>query len=115
GGASSRGVAYWPGDAKTPARILVMLNNRMLALDAASGEPVKDFGDGGYVNVGVGFGGVPTIAGDVAVIGAATTENPRGVPGNPRAFDVRTGKKVWEFQTVPVPGQLGHDTWGDGW
>jgi len=115
GGPSSRGVGYWPGDKKTPARILVMLGSRMLALDAANGEVVKDFGDGGYQDVGVGYGGVPTISGNVAVIGAATTENPVGVPGNPRAFDVRTGKKLWEFQTVPVPGQLGHDTWGDGW
>ena len=46
-----------------------------------------------------------TIAGDVAVIGAATLENPIGVPGNPRAFDARTGKKLWEFNTVPQPGE----------
>lgn len=115
GGPSMRGVGYWPGDKTTPARILVMLGSRMLALDAATGEPVKAFGVDGYQDVGVGYGGVPTIFGDVAVIGSATTENPLGVPGNPRAFDVRAGKKLWEFQTVPGPGQLGHDTWGDGW
>ncbi len=57
------------------------------------------------------YGGTPTISGDVAMIGAATLENPIGVPGNPRAFDVRTGKKLWEFQTVPKKGQLGADTW----
>jgi quinoprotein glucose dehydrogenase len=116
GGFSTRGVGYWPGDAKTPARILVMANTRMLALDAKTGQPVKSFGDGGFIDVGVGFGGVPTIAGDIAEIGAATTENPVGVPGNSRAFDVRTGKKLWEFQNVPAPGQFGHDTWGKtGW
>ena len=114
-GPSTRGVGYWPGDANTPARILVMLNSRMLALDAASGAVVKDFGDGGYAAVGVGYGGTPTISGDVAVIGAATTEDPFGVSGNPRAFSARTGKKLWEFQTVPLPGQKYHDTWGDGW
>ena len=115
GGPSTRGVGYWPGDKKTPARIMVMLGSRMLALDAKTGEPVKAFGDGGYQNVGVAYGGTPTISGDVAVIGAATTEDPHGVAGNPRAFDVRTGKKLWEFQTVPLPGQPYHDTWGDGW
>jgi len=114
-GFSTRGAGYWPGDAKTPARILVMLGNRMVALDAASGALVKSFGKDGYVDVGVAYGGTPTISGDVAVIGAATLENPVGDPGNPRAFDVRTGKKLWEFQTVPQAGQKYNDTWGDGW
>jgi quinoprotein glucose dehydrogenase len=77
---------------------------------------VKGFGEDGYAEVGNSYGGTPTIAGDIAVIGAATTENPLGASGNERAFDVRTGKKLWEFQTVPVPGQFGHDTWGEtGW
>jgi quinoprotein glucose dehydrogenase len=87
----------------------------MIALDAATGALVKTFGNGGYVKVGVAYGGTPTIAGDVAEIGAATTEDVYGVPGNPRAFDVRTGKKLWEFQTVPQAGQPYNDTWGDGW
>jgi quinoprotein glucose dehydrogenase len=113
---STRGVGYWPGDKKTAPRILVMIGSRMLALDAASGEVVTSFGEGGYKDVGVAYGGTPTIAGDVAVIGAATNEDPQDVPGNERAFDVRTGRKLWEFQTVPVIGQFGHDTWGEvGW
>jgi quinoprotein glucose dehydrogenase len=113
---STRGLGYWPGDGKTPARLLIMASTKMVALDAASGTPSKGFGTDGVIDVGNGYGGTPTISGDVAVIGAATLENPVGVPGNPRAFDVRTGKKLWEFQTVPLPGQLGHDTWlGDGW
>lgn len=115
-GFSTRGAGYWAGDAKTPARILVMIGTRLMALDAKTGAPVTKFGKDGAVDVGVGYGGTPTISGDVAVIGAATLENPVGVPGNPRAFNVRTGKKIWEFQTVPKPGQLGHDTWlNDGW
>ncbi|MDB5716639.1 MAG: hypothetical protein JWM38_66 [Sphingomonas bacterium] len=114
-GLSTRGVSYWPGDAKDPPRILVMLSTRMLALDAASGAVVKSFGKDGYASVGVGYGGTPTISGDVAVIGAATFENPVGVPGNPRAFNVRTGKKLWEFQTVPPAGARFNETWGDGW
>jgi quinoprotein glucose dehydrogenase len=33
-----------------------------------------------------------------------------------RAFDARSGKLVWQFHTVPAPGEAGHDTWtGDGW
>lgn len=114
-GVSVRGVGYWPGDAQDSARILVMVGSRMLALDAAQGTPVLEFGKDGYAEVGVPYGGTPTIHGDVAVIGAATLENPVGVPGNPRAFDVRTGRKLWEFQTVPQAGQKHNETWGDGW
>ncbi len=114
---STRGLGYWPGDAKTPARLLVVQGSNLMAFDAKTGQPVESFGTKGSINFGVGYGGTPTIHGDVAVIGAATLENPLGVPGNPRAFDVRTGKKLWEFQTVPVPGQVGHETWDDngGW
>lgn len=115
GGVSTRGLGYWPGDASTPPRILVMAGRKMIALDAGNGKLVEGFGEGGYIDVGVGYGGVPTITGDVAVIGAASLEDPQGDPGNPRAFDVRTGKKLWEFQTVPLPGQPYHETWGDGW
>jgi len=114
-GISIRGVGYWPGDAHMPARILVMIGSRMLALDAAKGTVVGQFGKDGYIDVGVPYGGAPTISGDVVVIGAATLENPIGVPGNPRAFDVRTGKKLWEFQTVPRKGEKFNETWGDGW
>jgi glucose dehydrogenase len=112
---STRGVGYWPGDGKTPPRILVMVTSKMLALDARTGTPVAGFGHDGIIDVGIGYGGTPTIAGDVVVIGAATLENPKGDPGNPRAFDVRTGKKLWEFQTVPKKGERYNDTWGDGW
>lgn len=114
-GLSIRGVSYWPGDVKTPGRILAMVTSRMLALDAASGAVVSQFGKDGYADVGVGYGGTPTITGDIAIIGAATLENPVGVAGNPRAFSVRTGKKIWEFQTVPRAGEKYNETWGDGW
>ncbi|MBO9518537.1 MAG: PQQ-binding-like beta-propeller repeat protein [Porphyrobacter sp.] len=113
--ASTRGVGYWPGEGSTPARILVMAGSTMLALDAATGQPSAGFGEGGMTDVGVSYGGSVTIADDVAIIGAATLENPTGVPGNPRAFDVRTGRKLWEFQTVPQAGQPHNETWGNGW
>jgi glucose dehydrogenase len=113
---STRGVGYWPGDGAHPARILVMAGAHMIALDAKTGALVTTFGDGGYADVGVSYGGTPTISNGIAIIGAAALENPYGVPGNERAFDVITGKKVWEFQTVAGPGQPGHETWLDtGW
>ncbi len=110
---SSRGVGYWPGDRSNPPRILVMRGSNMVALDAATGEPVEGFGEGGTASVGVGFGGAPAIIGNVAVIGAASLENPQGDPGNPRGFSVLTGEKLWEFDTTPAHGELGGDTWGN--
>lgn len=114
-GVSFRGVGYWPGDDRAPPRILVTIGPRLLALDAASGQPVAEFGEGGFVNMGVGYNGTPTISGDVAVVGANTLENPIGDPGNPRGYNVRTGEKIWEFQTVPQEGEPFNETWGDGW
>jgi quinoprotein glucose dehydrogenase len=113
--ASTRGVSYWPGDARTPARILVMVGSSMFALDAATGQPSAGFGEDGSIDVGTAYGGTPTIAEDVAIIGAATLENQPGDPGNTRAFDVRTGRKLWEFSSVAQPGTPGNETWGNGW
>jgi glucose dehydrogenase len=111
--ASQRGLSYWPGDGANGPRILFMAGNRLMAVDAASGTPVKSFGENGGVVVGsVSYGGTPTIYRNVAIIGAATQEVPQGPPGNPRAFDVVTGKKLWEFWSVAQPGQPGHETWG---
>jgi len=111
--ASTRGVGYWPGEGRTGPRILFMAGTMMIALDASNGQPVSGFGEGGMVDVGVGYGGSVTVANNVAIIGAASLENPQGPAGNPRAFDVLTGRKLWEFDTTPAPGQPGGDTWGD--
>jgi quinoprotein glucose dehydrogenase len=113
---TARGVAYWPGDAKTGARILLTAGPRLLALDAATGEPSDGFGTNGMIDIGVPWNGVPTIYRNVAILGATTGEIALGEPGDTRAFDVRTGKKLWDFHTVPLPGELGHNTWlENGW
>ena len=115
GGVSGRGVAYWPGERGKAPRILVTAGTRLLALDARTGRKVSSFGKGGEVDMVIGYGGVPTISGNVAIVGAATLVRPQGDPGNPRAFDVVTGKKLWEFDTTPDAGQPFNETWGDGW
>lgn len=115
GGLSGRGVGYWPGDESHNPRILVMAGAKMIALDATTGEKVSDFGSGGEIDVGVPYGGAVTVSGHVAIIGAASLENPQGPAGNPRAFDTRSGEKLWEFDTTPDIGQPFNETWGDGW
>jgi quinoprotein glucose dehydrogenase len=58
---------------------------------------------------------------DVVVVGAAmiagtAPPSKSHVPGYVRGFDVRTGKRVWTFKTIPQPGEFGHETWeGDSW
>jgi quinoprotein glucose dehydrogenase len=111
--ASTRGLGYWPGDGTLGPRVLFMAGTGLYALDAATGKPAAGFGEDGRVSVTPGYGGTPTVYRNVAIIGAASLEVPEGDPGNPRAFDVRTGKKVWEFQTVPQPGEKFNETWRD--
>jgi quinoprotein glucose dehydrogenase len=112
---SSRGLGYWPGDGALPPRILFMAGNRLMAVDAASGTPSRGFGSNGTVMVGVAYSGTPTIYRNVVVIGANSLEVPQGPAANPRAFDARTGQKLWEFQTVPQPSEKFNETWGEGW
>ncbi len=108
-------MSYWPGDGTLAPRILFMSRANLIALDAATGKPSAGFGTDGAVDVGVPYGGTPTIYRNIAIIGAASGEVPQGPAGNPRAFDVRTGAKIWEFQTVPKAGEPFNETWGDGW
>src|SRR5262249_9318851 len=114
GAVSRRGVGYWPGDGTTPARVFVPAGRRLLSLDAASGKSSAAFGTDGEVDMVVGYGGTPTIARNVIVVGASVNELPFGPPGDTRAFDAITGRKLWEFHTVPRPGEVGHETWLDG-
>jgi glucose dehydrogenase len=115
-GASRRGVGFFPGDRNTPERIIVTAGRKLLSLDAATGKPSEGFGTNGEVDMVVGYNGTPTIYKNVIMVGAAVNEVPQGPPGDTRAFDAVTGKKLWEFHTVPRPGETGHDTWlDDGW
>ncbi len=127
-----RGVGYWE-DEEGNARILVVTPGyHMAALDARSGVPIADFGRDGIVDlmeghrardgvniVGtIGSSSPPTIAGDVVVVGSAhhvgfQPPTRANTPGDIRGFDVRTGKLIWTFKTIPEPGELGVDTWQD--
>ena len=98
------------------ARILLTAGPRLVALDAATGQPAAGFGRDGIVEILVPWNGVPVIYKNVAILGATTGEVPLGPPGDTRAFDVRTGAKLWQFHNVPLPGETGHDSWlDDGW
>jgi quinoprotein glucose dehydrogenase len=94
----------------------VTAGRRLLSFDAATGKPSEGFGTNGEVDMVIGYGGTPTIYKNVIMVGASVNEVPQGPAGDTRAFDAVTGKKLWEFHTVPRPGEVGHDTWLDeGW
>ena len=116
GAPSRRGVAYWPGEANMSPRILFMAGRRLIALEARSGVIAAGFGTKGEVDIEVPYNSVPGIFRNVVIVGANTPPGTIGGIGNARAFDVRTGAKLWEFSSVPQPGSVGHDTWeGDSW
>jgi quinoprotein glucose dehydrogenase len=118
GNASQRGVAYWPGDRNNPARVIFTSGRNLYAVNAATGKLDPGFGKEGVTDMVTGYGGVPTIVGNTIMVGAATLETPQdaNAQGDSRAFDARTGAKMWTFHSVPRPGEPGHETWLDeGW
>lgn len=113
---SRRGVGYWPGDGTRGPRLFVTSGSRLIALDARSGARAAGFGSQGEVEIGIPYNSVPGVFRDMVIVGANTPPRETGGVGNPRAYDAKTGAKVWEFSSVAQPGQPGHDTWdGDSW
>lgn len=133
---SGRGLAYWT-DGKGDERILyVTTGYRLIALDAKTGTPIPTFGDKGIVDlkVGVVYGtgtqidletgeiglhSTPTVVRDIVIVGSAmkegmTPKTHNNTKGLVRAFDVRTGKQIWRFDTIPRPGEFGNETWENG-
>ena len=125
-GGVNRGVAYW-SDGKQVRIFLGVADGRLISIDAATGKPDSAFGKGGIVDLragietdldGVSYGptSAPAVWQDIVVLGFSCPEGSRPAPGDPRAFDARTGKELWRFHTIPRPGELGHETWeGDSW
>jgi len=120
----SRGISYWESKDGKDRRIITFNNQMMEATNADTGKLVTTFGTNGQVDLRVGFVGrsadkVRTIqpstpgrvVGDLLIIGGATGEEYGSPPGDIRAFNLVTGKKVWEFHTIPHPGEFGYDQW----
>jgi quinoprotein glucose dehydrogenase len=130
---AGRGVAYWANADGSDQRIIyVTPGYRMIALNARTGVPVATFGQAGVVDLKLendqeldlltaelGLNATPLVAGDVVVVGSA--QRPGGAPktmsnakGYVRGFDVKTGRRLWIFHTIPKPGEFGYDTWENG-
>jgi quinoprotein glucose dehydrogenase len=130
---SGRGLAYW-SDGKDKRIFYVTPGFWLICLDAKTGIRIPTFGEGGAVDLKlnddqtiepdlttgeIGIQSAPVVAGDTIIIGAAFREGytPKSMHNNKgyvRGFDVRTGKRLWIFHTIPKKGEFGYDTWLDG-
>jgi quinoprotein glucose dehydrogenase len=135
---SGRGVSYWT-DGKGDDRIIyVTTGYRLVELNAKNGAPIAGFGTDGIVDLKVGaiigvdtqidldkgeigLHATPTVVKDVILVGSSFAEgmtpmSHNNTKGLARAFDVKTGKKLWQFNTIPKPGEFGNESWEqDSW
>ena len=128
----SRGVEYWT-DGKQQRIILITRGYQLVSLDAKTGLPDPKFGRNGVIDLYQDFDQPPpgdgvisstspaVVVKDVVVIGAAMVggtapRSKENTKGYIRGFDIRTGKRLWTFHTIPQPGEFGNDTWlNDSW
>jgi len=129
----NRGLAYWT-DGKGDSRILLITPGfQLVALNAKTGVPISGFGKNGIVELTegldrdvvkpgqIGSSSPAIVIRDVVVLGAALSAgtaptSKTNVPGYIRGFDVRTGKRLWTFRTIPHAGEFGNETWEkDSW
>jgi quinoprotein glucose dehydrogenase len=132
---SGRGLAYWSNGRGDDRVLYVTPGYRLIALSAKTGAPVPGFGAAGVVDLKagvvsgtgqqidletgeIGLHSTPTIVNDIVIVGSSfkegmtvTTHN--NTKGLVRAYDVRTGRKIWQFNTIPKPAEVGGDTWLD--
>ena len=125
---SGRGLAYWT-DGRSERIIYVTPGYQMIALDAKIGRPVPGFGKDGMVDLKldddqkmdlitgeIGLHAAPVVAGNTIIVGAAhlpgsVPKSRRNEKGYVRAFDARTGKRLWIFHTIPLADEYGNETW----
>ncbi|ALO47263.1 PQQ-binding-like beta-propeller repeat protein [Pseudohongiella spirulinae] len=129
-GLGSRSLAWW-SDGQQARLFHNTLDGRLISIDARTGLADPAFGNNGTVLLkeqlypdgsdaeSVGSSSPPAVVGDVVVaqvVGTITAPNIRATPGHIRGYDVRTGELLWRFNTIPQPGETGHETWqGDSW
>jgi quinoprotein glucose dehydrogenase len=121
----NRGVTYWEDE--DDKRILFTAGHHLYALQARTGRIIPSFGVNGKVDLRHGLDRDSSkiylevtspgiIFGDMLIIGSRVSEGEDAAPGHVRAFEVRSGKQVWIFHTIPQPGEYGYDTWEkDAW
>ena len=117
----NRGLVHWGSGAER--RILYGNDHFLHAVNAVTGQRIPSFGDGGSIDLKRDLGRDVTglslqsttpgvLFGDLLIMGMRLGEGPApAAPGHIRAYDVRTGKLVWRFNSIPYPGEPGYETW----
>ncbi len=122
-GIITRGVNYWQSENGKDRRLMFSINSYLQAIDARTGKSIVTFGKNGIVDLREGL---PRAEGtdrrvqsrtpgkvwkNLLILGSAAGEAWITPPGDIRAYDILTGQRVWQFHTVPQPGEFGYDTW----
>ena len=122
-GMITRGVNYWQSEDGKDRRLIFSINGYMQAIDARTGKSIMSFGTNGIVDLREGLRRAEgtdrrvqsrtpgKIWKNLVIMGSAPGEAWITPPGDIRAYDVVSGKRVWQFHTVPEPGEFGYDTW----
>jgi quinoprotein glucose dehydrogenase len=123
-----RGFNYWENKDRSDRRLIFPVDSYLQEVNAVTGVSINTFGKDGHVDLREGLGRDPKtirniqsgtpgkVFENLIILGSATGEDYGSPPGDLRAYDVRTGKLVWTFHTVPRPGEYGYDTWPkDAW
>ena len=125
-GISQRGISYWQSKDGKDRRLIFTIHNQIQEIDATTGRSILGFGTDGFVDLRIGLdrpvnqvyriaSGTPgQVYGNLIIEGASTGEQYLSPPGDIRAYNVITGKKVWQFHTIPHPGDPGYSTWPKG-
>jgi len=130
---SGRGLSYWTDGKGDDRIVLVTIGYRLVELNARTGQPVSGFGKSGIVDLKegviigkdtqidldrgeIGLHSTATVVNDTIIVGSSMAEGlgyrySTNAKGLVRAFDAKTGKQIWRFNTIPYPGELGNDTW----
>jgi quinoprotein glucose dehydrogenase len=133
---SGRGLSYWTDGNGDDRVLFVTTGYRLIALNAHTGQPISGFGKSGMVDLKegmvtgtgqqidletgeAGLHSTPLVVKDVVIVGSSFKEGMTVVTHNNtkglvRAFDVRSGKLLWTFNTIPRPGEFGNETWENG-
>ncbi|MDQ2946385.1 MAG: pyrroloquinoline quinone-dependent dehydrogenase [Acidobacteriota bacterium] len=125
---TNRGINYWESRNRSERRLFFASNHFLRAIDALTGQAILSFGNQGRVDLKAGLDRDPgtislvqsitpgRVFENLLILGSATNQGYGSAPGDIRAFDVRTGKLVWTFHTIPRPGEFGYETWPkDAW